>query len=593
MNVFELAAKLTLDTSEYTKGLDGAEQSASGFGSKLSSGLGTAAKVGGAALAAVGTAAVAAAGAIANGVNNLAEYGDTIDKQSQKMGMSAQAYQEWDAILQHSGTSIDAMGRGMTTLAKAAENDAAAFEALGISQEEVASMNQEELFAATIKGLQGMEEGTERTVLAQKLLGGAAKELGPLLNTSAEETEAMRKRVHELGGVLSDEAVKSSAAFEDSLQDLKTTISGAKNQLLSEFLPAATQVMDGLTDIFSGDSGGIEKIKQGVSDFISTLSERLPEFVEAGGEILSTIITGLFENLPQLLEAGWEILKILGEQLIKLAVQLLEIGWEWILQLTQGIRDKISDVVQAAQDMWQQFKSDLAARAAEALQQGIDWIVNLIQGIKNKISDTVAAGQELWQSLKTRLASFVGEILNIGVDWIVNLIQGIRNKIADTVQAGHDLIEQVKSTIRNAIANFREIGGQLMEGLKQGIVNKVQGIISAVRGAVQDAIGAAKRLLGIASPSKVFMKIGEFLDEGLAKGIERFASRPVGAVKDLADEVSGTFGASYNVNGSASGSASATSGMGQPIILQVLLDGKVIGETSYNYMKRRTRMVGA
>ena len=593
MNVFELAAKLTLDTSEYTKGLDGAEQSASGFGSKLSGGLGTAAKVGGAALAAVGTAAVAAAGAVANGVNNLAEYGDTIDKQSQKMGMSAQAYQEWDAILQHSGTSIDAMGRGMTTLAKAAENDAAAFEALGISQEEVASMNQEELFAATIKGLQGMEEGTERTALAAKLLGGSAKELGPLLNTSAEETEAMRKRVHELGGVLSDEAVKNSAAFEDSLQDLKTTISGAKNQLLSEFLPAATQVMDGLTDIFSGDSGGIEKIKQGVSDFISTLSERLPEFVEAGGEILSTIITGLFENLPQLLEAGWEILKILGEQLIKLAVQLLEIGWEWIKQLTQGIRDKISDVVQAAQDMWQQFKSDLAARAAEALQQGIDWIVNLIQGIKNKISDTVAAGQELWQNLKTRLASFVSEILNIGVEWITNLIQGIRNKIADTVQAGRDLIEQVKSTIRNAIANFREIGGQLMEGLKQGIVNKVQGIISAVRGAVQDAIGAAKRLLGIASPSKVFMKIGEFLDEGLAKGIERFASRPVGAVKDLADEVSGTFGASYSVNGSASGSASATSGMGQPIILQVLLDGKVIGETSYNYIRRRTRMVGA
>ena len=48
-------------------------------------------------------------------VGDLAAYGDTIDKQSQKIGISRKAYQEWDAVLQHSGTSISTMQGALRT----------------------------------------------------------------------------------------------------------------------------------------------------------------------------------------------------------------------------------------------------------------------------------------------------------------------------------------------------------------------------------------------------------------------------------------------------------------------------------------------
>ena len=111
MDVFSLAASLTLDKKNYEDGLNQAESQANKSGSKIGGVLGASAKVAGAGIAAISAATVGATTAIVNGAGKVAEYGDNIDKMSQKMGISAQAYQEWDAIMQHSGTSSDSMSR--------------------------------------------------------------------------------------------------------------------------------------------------------------------------------------------------------------------------------------------------------------------------------------------------------------------------------------------------------------------------------------------------------------------------------------------------------------------------------------------------
>lgn len=71
MNVFDLFAKISLDTGDYERGLDEAGRNTSSFAGKLKSGLATAAKVGGAALAAAATGVVALTKA---SVANYAEY---------------------------------------------------------------------------------------------------------------------------------------------------------------------------------------------------------------------------------------------------------------------------------------------------------------------------------------------------------------------------------------------------------------------------------------------------------------------------------------------------------------------------------------
>ena len=98
MDLFDFAAKITLNTSEYQKSLEGADKSGSSFSEKLKTGLGNAAKVGAAAVAAVGTGVFALGTKFVSGLKDVASYGDEVDKMSQKLGLSKQAYQEWDYV---------------------------------------------------------------------------------------------------------------------------------------------------------------------------------------------------------------------------------------------------------------------------------------------------------------------------------------------------------------------------------------------------------------------------------------------------------------------------------------------------------------
>ena len=64
-----------------------------------------------------------------------------------------------------------------------------------------------------------------------------------------------------------------------------------------------------------------------------------------------------------------------------------------------------------------------------------------------------------------------------------------------------------------------DIGSNAMSALAGGITGAGQAVIDAVTGAVGGAIAWAKKLLGIASPSRVFMEIGAFTSRGFAQGV--------------------------------------------------------------------------
>lgn len=477
MDLLSLVAKLSLDSSEYEKGLGDAETKGSTFGR----GLKKAAAVGASAVAAVGTAAIAAGTALVKGTGDVAVYGDNIDKMSQKMGISARAYQEWDAIMQHSGTSIDALKPSMKMLAMQAEKGNDAFQKLGISEKEVASLSQEDLFAKVITGLQGMEEGTERTYITSQLLGRGATELGALLNTSAEETQKMRDRVHELGGVMSDDAVKAAAAYQDSLQDMRTGFDSLKRNMLSEFLPTITSVMDGLTNLFTGNyDEGIERISEGVGQAIDKFSEMLPKIGNA-----------IIQYLPVIIQTGIQVVKGFISGMAQAIPQAIETAKGMISNFAQGIFGSA----------WESIKTSVQT-AIEGISESFDILVTAFEPITNAVDGVIEKFQE-WIDSGDALNEAT-ELFSTGIELVGKGISLFLEGLASVIDYGVQFTEWLMSGSDGADAFMAVLTGiatiialvtanmaahAIAAGAYQVAMMAVQGVTNLVAGA-QAALNA-------------------------------------------------------------------------------------------------------
>lgn len=472
MDIFDLVAKITLDSSEYENGINEASQTTKSFGKRMGSVLKTAGKIGAVSIAAVGTAGVAMAKNLWNGTKELAEYGDNIDKMSQKMGISAQAYQEWDAVMQHSGTSIDSMQRGMMTLSKAAEKGAEEFEALGISQEQLASMSQEELFAATIEGLQNMEAGTERTALAQKLLGGSAKELGALLNTSAEETQKMKDRVHELGGVMSDEAVKAAAKFQDNMQDLSTAISGVKRSVQADFLPAANDMIEGFTKLIAGEEGAEEQIDKGMEQLVQSVTKSLDKFSEIGDKLFPKISKAITKTLPQFVSLGAKMVVQLGQGIIK------------------ALPDLVSGLVSAATDVLNIIATDIAPALPE---MAVDLVTSLVDALLDNLDLIVDAAINIVTGLAEGLVKAIPKLVEKIPTIIQKLVDAIVRNVPKIVKAGVKLFVSLVKNTPQIIAGIVKAIPEIITAIITGFLELIPGLA----GVFEDALDAVEAVFGV------------------------------------------------------------------------------------------------
>lgn len=470
MNVFELFAKLGLDTSEYNEGLEGAEKSASSFGTVLKNGIGVAAGVTTAAITATTAATVAGTKAFVEGVSNVATYGDRIDKLSQKMNLSAESFQEWDFIMQHAGTSIESMQASIKTLSSAAETGNEAFEQLGLSQEAIAEMSGEELFEATITALQSVEDETQRTYLAGQLLGRGATELGALLNMSAEETEEMRNQVHELGGVLSDDAVKNAAAFQDSLQNMQTSFTGLKNSMLTEFLPSFSTVMDGLSLVFSGDTdAGLGMIEEGVNDLADNIAEVAPRFIQVGSTILTALSGSIIENLPTLLSTGAEAISQIGLGIINNLDTILPAIFGVIETIGGTLIDHEEEILNAGVGVLMMLVNGIAEHADEIAPTIVGVIHTLVSVLTSPdvAVPLIRGGLQIIAGLTSGLAQATPELVGMIPEIIGNIILTLIEVAPDI---GNTVLDLLGSLAVSVLGSITGLTGMSYEELSQGIL---------------------------------------------------------------------------------------------------------------------------
>jgi hypothetical protein len=145
-------------------------------------------------------------------------------------------------------------------------------------------------------------------------------------------------------------------------------------------------------------------------------------------------------------------------------------------------------------------------------------------------------------SAATAAVFALGYALGAGLAWAIETTLG--------------LLSAVGTAIAGWYSSMFDMGKNLLLGLVDGIVSVASAVVGAVTSAVTGAIDAAKDLLGIASPSKVFMQIGEHTAEGFVEGVDNGADDAQGSMAALVD-AEAKENAKRGVSNTASSSAPA------------------------------------
>lgn len=525
---FKTFATLDLDSSKFDSKLSGAA-------SKIGNGLATAAKIGTAALVGVTAATTALVGALVKGTGKTAEYGDNIDKMSQKLGLSAEAYQKWDYVLGQAGTSIDNMAMGIKTLtnklddAKTGSKDAQEmFAKLGMSLEDIQAMSREEIFEGAIRGFQGMADSTERAALANDLFGRSGQELTPLFNATTEETEELLAATEKYGMIMSDEAVKASADYQDALDTLKRTMGGVKRGMLSDFMPSITTVMTGLSELFSGGDG-TAKISEGLSNLVNKISEILPKIMEVGGNIIMSLVDSLVQNLPMLIKAATNLISQIlqglkksfpmittaifdiAKLIIKELPAFLKVGLEIVIALVHGITENISEIINTLVDVIFEIVEFLTqpSTIVELVQAGIGLILALTQGLLEAIPRIIQELPVIIENIVNALVEATPLLIDAGIQLFMALVEAI----PVIIDALGEALPQILETIVNGLIT---LGGILWDMVLQPAL---QAVWNWIKGLGQSALNAGKTFLDnvVQFFKDLPYKIGEFLGNVIGK----------------------------------------------------------------------------
>ena len=181
------------------------------------------------------------------------------------------------------------------------------------------------------------------------------------------------------------------------------------------------------------------------------------------------------------------------------------------------------------------------SESGSARTTGRDYSTNVADGMVEK---------DVLQRVEANANMVLDTILNVftnAYDDLRNIGEEIINKICAGIDLGRrgagftNTLSTICFTISNALvvgSDFRWLstGEAITNGITRGMNSSraIENLENSARAIAAKAVNAVRQELQIASPSKVFMQIGRFVDEGFAQGLKDYSSLATIASEDMA-----------------------------------------------------------
>lgn len=564
LEIFKLVGSVFVDTDETNEKLEKTDDNAKKVGSSFVDNVGKAAKFGAGVVAGVGAGAAALYGV----ASKAAETADEIDKMSAKIGISKESYQEWSYVLGQNGMDINMLQTGMKTLvskmdsaSEGTESAVDMFDKLGVSIYDANGniKDQETMLNEAMYALADMENGTEKARLATELFGKSGVEMMPMLNGGAEGMKELTERSHELGLVMSDEAVNAGVVLGDTMDDVKDTFGAVITKIGVELMPVIQGALDFVlahmpeiqavfetvfgaieivvttaigivTDLFGGMGGSFDGVVQGLQDTWDATGQPLFDALKPVLQALFDNFDTIWSGISSLFETAWDMLatvwNTIGQPIFDLIVDVIGIVSDVFAEYMPEISEIFKDMCDTISQVWN-----------DNLKPVFDVIGNLIENVlapifkkvfKTYITEYVKTAfdtiSSLWNnSLKpifTGITEFIGGVFT--GNW-KKAFKGISD-IVGGIFGG--MITLVKTPI-NSMLGF-------IEGFANGCIRGINKVIGALNSFKIDVPDWVTDLTGVKDfgfnlNTLAEVDIPQLADGGIVDQGQLFVAREAGA----------------------------------------------------------------
>ena len=587
VDVFEMFAKLSMDSSDFDKGLE-----------KVSSTAKTVATGIGVAIGAVSTGIVAIAKQAVSSYADFEQNVGGVQKLYGNMGQSLEDYassvgkstdevrNKWQAledaqtmVLQNANNAYKTAGMSANQyLETATQFSASLISSLGGDTKKAAEMTDIAMvaisdnwntFGGDLESITNAYKGFSKqnyTMLDNLKLGyGGTKE-------EMERLIADANKLGEAYGVTSELSIDSFADIVTAInavqksQNIAGTTAREASTTISGSLNMAKMAWENLVTGFANDSANLDQLVNNLVESIIGYTDEAGEHVNGVVDnlvpVIKTALNGIVtalnglvpiitQNLPSLIQ---ELLPTVIEGATNVVAGLIQVlptllstlvssiptilstlmtGVDWS-EIYTSMSKALQSVVTAFQDLGTQvFEWFTGDGLSQMIQSGVQWIAGLSQGLVEGIPNLLAQALPMILQFAESLRANFGTIVDAGIQVLQNLVQGIANGIPTMIEYLPTIISEFCGLINDNMPKILEAGFNMLVTLAQGIINAIPTLISHIPEIFAAIIDVWTALNWI--------DMGKNVIKWITDGIKNLFSNIPNVLKNIGDTAKGWF----------------------------------------------------
>ncbi|MET0787176.1 MAG: tape measure protein, partial [Paenisporosarcina sp.] len=342
------------------------------------------------------------------------------------------------------------------------------------------------------------------------------------------------KVVHLVGDIITGFLDALTAEIPRVVKSLQAFLTTVFEQVIIGLNPATLLFLVG-SDILEGFWNGIWDKLTWLKDKVLGFFGQIIDWIKSAFGINSPatkmlsvgkdIVLGLFNGIKESMSKITNWAKNLALNVLKwignVSKTLINKGKDFIKGMWDGIWDRMQAVITWYKNLAKSVLNWIGNVARTLYTKGRNFISGLWDGIWDRVQAVITWFRDLASKVLGWIGNVARTLYSKGRSFISGLWDGIKDKFADVVSWFGDIPSKITSGIGDVGSALYGTGKDLIQGFWNGIKDIWDDVWAWIQAKIDLVPDFLKGLLGLNSPSKITMEMGQLFMEGFAVGFAR------------------------------------------------------------------------